>query len=336
MTVWMVRAGEHGEHEDFVLEKGVAAIRWIELGDLSGVHSREELQALCEKVYPDAKPNTIVNWVRQLWAFRARIQVGDLVVLPLKTRAAIAIGRVAGLYTYRPDFPEGARHTRPVEWLKTDIPRTAFDQDLLYSLGARMTVCQIQRNQAEERIRAMLEGTPPPPTPDDVGPPVEVPQDLEQYARDQIEAYIGRKFKGHDLARLVTALLRAQGYHTHVAPPGPGGGADIVAGRGPMGFDPPRLCVQVKSGMQPADVKVLRELLGVLSNFGAEGGLLVSWAGFRQSVYAEAGRLFFQIRLWDSGDVVRALLDHYDQLPEDLQAEIPLKRIWTLVQKEPE
>ena len=36
-----------------------------------------------------------------------------------------------------------------------DIPRSNFDQDLLYSLGAFLTICEVKRNDAEKRIRAM-------------------------------------------------------------------------------------------------------------------------------------------------------------------------------------
>ena len=35
------------------------------------------------------------------------------------------------------------------------IPRTVFPQDLLYSFGAFMTICRIQRNDAEARVKAM-------------------------------------------------------------------------------------------------------------------------------------------------------------------------------------
>jgi hypothetical protein len=96
--------------------------------------------------------------VGQLWAFRGRVEDGDLVVLPLKTQSAIAIGKATGPYEYRTDLGDSIRHARPVEWLVTDLPRTTFDQDLLYSLGAFMTVCQISRHNAAERIKAVLAG----------------------------------------------------------------------------------------------------------------------------------------------------------------------------------
>ena len=335
MAIWIVRAGKGGEREELALDEGLAVVGWSELPDLSGLKSRQELEELCNKTYPDAKTNTIGNWVAQLWAFRDRIRLDDLVALPLKTRAAIAIGKVVGPYEFRPDLPPDAHHTRRVEWIRKDIPRTAFEQDLLYSLGAAQTVCQVSRNRAEERIRAVLEGktkppTPPNPTPNGDGEDL----DLQQYALDQIRDYIGRKFRGHELSRLVTAVLKAQGYQTQMAPPGADGGVDIIAGRGPMGFDGPRLCVQVKSSDQPVDVGTLRELQGVLRHFGAQQGLFVAWGGFKHSVLNEARRLFFEIRLWDSGDLINALLDSYERLPADLQTELPLQRTWTLVIEE--
>lgn len=335
MTVWMVRAGAHGEREDLALENGLAVIGWGGLPDLSPINSREELDSLCRETLSESKSKSIINWVGQLWAFRSRIQPGDLVALPLKMRSAIAIGKVTGPYQYRPDLPEEAHHTRPVDWIRKDIPRSAFGQDILYSLGALQTVCQIRRNNAEERIRAILEGQPDPGVvqrlTEELEAGEEAPLNLDEYAQDQIRSYIGRGFKGHALARLVAALLTAQGYHVQMSPEGPDGGVDIIAGQGPMGFDSPRLCVQVKSSDSPVGVRVLRELQGVMRNFGAEQGLLVSWGGFKESVYRESRRLFFQIRLWDAGDLVQALLRHYDKLPDDLQAELPLKRIWTLV-----
>ena len=79
------------------------------------------------------------------------------------------------------------------------------------------------------------------------------------------------------------------------------------------------------------DVSVLRELQGVMPTFGAEQGLIVSWGGFKDSVLREARRLFFQIKLWDAGDLVAALQSDYDKLPDDLQTELPLTRVWALI-----
>lgn len=339
MALWLVRAGKHGEWESLALEKGFAVIGWRDLLDLSAVKTREELYDLLEKTYPEEKRKTLLNWLSQIWPFLREMQQGDLVALPLKSRSAIAFGEVLGPYQYRSDLPEGARHTRPVKWFQ-ELPRSAFDRDLLYSLGAFMTVCRIQRNNAEERVRALLVGKRVlSPTETHIQAQAEeweTPPDLEEYAGDQIRDYIARKFKGHHLARLVGAVLEAQGYKVQVSPEGADGGVDIIAGYGTMGFDRPRLVIQVKSGDEPVDVKVVRELQGVMKNFGADHGLIVAWGGYKASVPKEAARLFFELRLWDSDDLVRAVLASYEKLPEALQAELPLKRIWVLVPSEEE
>jgi restriction system protein len=101
-----------------------------------------------------------------------------------------------------------------------------------------------------------------------------------------------------------------------------------------MGFESPRICVQVKSSQSPVDVTVLRNLQGILKNFGADQGLLVSWGGFNKAVLEEASRNFFTIRLWDSSTLLQAITRNYDRLPESLQAELPLKRVWALVIEE--
>jgi restriction system protein len=45
-------------------------------------------------------------------------------------------------------------------------------------------------------------------------------------------------------------------------------------------------------------------------------------------------QLFFQIRMWDADDVIDALLTNYEGLPDEIKADIPLRRIWTLVAEE--
>jgi hypothetical protein len=152
-NVWLVRAGGEGAEEPLALREGRAVIGWGTLGDITGVGTREALEAAFVAVYGDNNMNSVRNQVGQVWAFLRRIQPGDLVVLPRKASRTVAIGRVVGPYEYRGDFPEPARHTRPVEWLITDLPRDAFDQQVLNSLGAFMTVCKIDRNGADDRIR---------------------------------------------------------------------------------------------------------------------------------------------------------------------------------------
>lgn len=331
MTLWMVRAGRHGEREQEALEKGFVAIGWDELPDLSKSNSKEELAILYRRLYPNAKKMTVANEVGQLWRFVDSIKTGDLVVLPLKHRSAIAVGKVESEYEYHKDAGDGLHHIRRVRWIKTEIPRSEFDQDLLYSFGAFMTVCQIERNNAEERVNAILKGRQIPKDQQEAQTPE---LDIEQAAKDQLLKYIDQKFKGHELARLVEAVIQAQGYITSRSTPGPDGGVDILAGAGQMGFDNPRICVQVKSSSSPVDVSTFRNLVGTMQKFKADQGLLVSWGGFNSKVIEESRLSFFSVRLWDSGDLLSEILGHFEKLPDSLKAELPLKRIWALVQEE--
>ena len=159
----------------------------------------------------------------------------------------------------------------------------------------------------------------------------ELPVNLSEDSGLRVRNYISEHFHAHEFTRLVAEVLRAQGYAVEVAPPGPDGGVDIVAGSGPMGFDPPRICVQVKSGISTTKVNVLRELEGTLKNFGADYGLLVSWGGFTGDTRSEARKsAYFNVRLWDSEAFMNALFENYDRLPAALKAELPLKQIWIL------
>ncbi len=337
MTLWLVRAGQHGEREDFALENNVAVTGWDEIGDLSGIKTRAELLEHLHKTYPDKKDKTLKNWEAQLWALSQRIKPGDLIALPLKRRPVIAFGKVLGSYTFTPDNPTDARQTIPLKW-EGEFARSQIGQDLLYSFGSAQTVCRIERNNAEERINNLLAGKSDTPLkPPDIASDEtsdDTSFDVEQYARDQIVKFINSQFKGHDLERLVGALLQAQGYTIKIVPEGPDGGVDIIAGRGDLGFDPPRLVVQVKSSDSPVDVGVVRELQGVMPAFGADLGLVVAWGGYKGIVEKETIRQFFKIRLWDSDDLVSMLQIHYEKLPDDIQAELPLKRIWALIPDE--
>ena len=128
-------------------------------------------------------------------------------------------------------------------------------------------------------------------------------------------------------------MLESEGFFTQVAPPGPDGGIDVFAGKGPLGLDSPRLIVQVKSSPTPVDARVVRELHGVLSTHGAEQALLVAWGGVNKVARQELRSQFFRVRVWDADDLLNAVIRNYDSLGEELRADLPLKRIWTLVEE---
>jgi len=341
--LYLVRGGKDGQDEVTALDRDLAIIGFIDFPNLTNARTYENVLQLVRDANPELKPRAAGNYAGQLWAFTIAMQPGDLVVMPQKLAPQIALGHVTGPYQYQ--YIKGdMRHTRPVNWVRNDIARSVFEQDLLYSFGANLTVCNVSRNNAVARVQAVLTtGNDPgftptagkPQKPTDVTPESETePIDLGQAAHDQIVAHIQTRFTGHALSRLVEAVLTAEGWRTKLSPPGPDGGVDILAGRGSLGLDGPRLCVQVKSQMSPIDVTVYRTLQGSMQSFSAEQGLLVAWGGVNKAVIAEAKQGYFAVRMWDSRDLVEAIHRNYERLPAEIQADLPLKRVWMLVQED--
>jgi len=337
MAIWLIRAGSHGEYEQKFVQENRVYVTWDGLDvDLAKLKQRADLTAAMTERYPDTKPKAIMNWVSQVWPFAHEIKKGDLVVLPLKTQPAIYIGEVTGDYQAAPEGPNPFFHWRPVKWIAEAIPRTNFAQDLLYSFGASMTICRVQRNNAEQRIAAMrANGWKPEtiaatikasgaPATEETAESV----DLEELAHDQIADLIAAHFKGHNLTRLVEAILKAQGYTTWRSPEGADGGADILAGAGPLGFGAPRLCVEVKSESTQIGRETVDKLLGAMTKFNADEGLFVAWGGFKANVQKDLASQFFRLRLWTRKELLEQLFEQYDRLDEDLKAELPLKRVW--------
>ena len=330
-----MKGGRHGERDERCLDHGVIGGGWEKIPDLSGVGSKEDLAVVCEEAEPEWSPKTRSNYVGQLWSLRERMQDGELVALPLKTSGTVAIGRIKGPYTYRDDLGADFMHTRGVEWLAKEVERDSFDQDLLYSFGAFLTIGRVQRENAEARIlKAIGQGssiaTPGPEAGDDEAPGTEEAIDPAQLAREQIRQRISQTIAGHDLADLVGAIFEARGFTVTVNPPGADGGVDLLMGSGPTGHESPRVVGQVKTGQ--ADIGVFRATYGLKGHMGADQGLLVAWGGFKGTVRKEARDRHFSMLLWDANDLLDALFESYDSIRDDIRSKLPLQRAWVLVQ----
>lgn len=338
--LWLVRLGKNGEFENRAIEENVLTIGFGIHGDISHLKDRESLTHEMARLFPEDKPNKHRNFAAQVNQFVNVARVGDLVVTPMKTSSTIYVGELSGAY----QADEAGRPTRKVNWIRTELPRDTFKQDLLFSFGAFMTVCEISRNNALERVTAVATGTNDPgdgnkPTfpgksavaDNETEEASDHPVDLALVARDQIEKRIASVFVGHEFTNLVAAILRSQGYQARVSPPGADNGIDIVAGSGPLGLDEPRIVVQVKSGSTVVDQPTLQGLIGSTQDTQSGQGLIVSWGGYTSAVRRRVNELYFRVRLWGREELVDNLLSNYDKLPEDIRAELPLKKVWTLV-----
>ncbi len=345
MAIWLVRAGRHGEHEALFLDENRVYLTWSRFNrDLDKVASLDDMYAMVREFYPGASAGKVGTHGRQIWAFTHRIKKGDWVVTPSKFKPSVNFGEVLSDYRYDPKAQDPYYHYRDVKWFARDVPRSVFDQDILYTLGALLTVCQVKRNDAEARLKRLAQsdwvrvsgsGTTAAAEDEDEAE-AQAAADLAYIARNQIAKLIIERFKGQALERLVEAILKAQGYTTYRSPKGPDKGIDILAAPGSLGFGKPRICVQVKSQESPIDTQTLNQLIGSMQNVQADQGLLVAWGGFKSSVDKEVPVQFFRVRLWDQDDLIDKLLENYDKLDDDIRADLPLKRMWTVAQTEEE
>ena len=351
MAVWVIKGGRTGQHEDAFLEKGVVAIDFGLRQSIADFTDRDSLRAVAASR----------NGADQLWRFHQEVVPGDLVILPRKRPSQVAVGQIAGPYAYRPEVVgSGAPHIRRVEWQATDIPRSHFGQDLLNSFGSQLTLSQPGAPDAEARIARItdtyLDAIPPdtqeliqdtsesdrqfaPLTDADDASDDET--DLDRQVIDRVIARLHRQFAGVRLEYLVASILSASGYYVQQTRKGADGGIDVLAGRGDLGFDAPRLCVQVKGRTSPASLDEYSSLQGNIDSFRAQHGLFVSLGGFTKPVHdRNEQQSFFQIRLWGAEELAQRLLTNYAALPQDIRADfradIPLRILDMLREGPPE
>lgn len=92
MSVWIVRHGVSGEHEEWALTHSRAAVGFDAVGDLSAATTKEKVRAAVNVAYPADPLGRQSNYSDQLWAVRGVIKPGDLVIMPMKKTRKLALG----------------------------------------------------------------------------------------------------------------------------------------------------------------------------------------------------------------------------------------------------
>lgn len=197
VRAWTVRGGRYGEREQTALDEGLVILGWENLGDLSLVASIEDLRRILHEAYPDAVERRIENWAHQLWRFVHAMQVGDLVVMPQKYKPVVAIGRLVGDYRFRAGAPDELRHVRPVEWINTAVERAAVGGDLRDSMGSFLTVSELSRRDAVDRVESLAASGTDPGYSGYVAPP-----ESKAALKDEVEQAGTRQLSARDLIGL--------------------------------------------------------------------------------------------------------------------------------------
>lgn len=162
-TAWVVRAGRTGETVRHNLESGVVTIEWddwvapelarFESRDAYGDYIHEQFRGLTQGQRRSARD--------QIWRFYHEVQIGDLVVMPLKNYGSaddwIAIGRVRGAAERDISRPVLAQHRRAVQWLSDGVSKIGVQSDLRSSIDSNGTVFGVRVPQGASRILYLAE-----------------------------------------------------------------------------------------------------------------------------------------------------------------------------------
>lgn len=133
-------------------------IGWSNLGDLSGIESKEKLSELYEANYEKNSRGRGQD-VGQIWRFLRDMKVGDYVIFA--ENSVFHIGRIESDYFYddteREDQDSDYRSNRKVKWLKKNISRNVLSTNLHNSLKTAMSIWTL--NDYKSAVLDLLRGT---------------------------------------------------------------------------------------------------------------------------------------------------------------------------------
>lgn len=323
--MWMVRNDAGRFFNDFQ-DIGCVAIGWNDLGEVKPGEAKDKVVARLAAASSHLKPGTIQAGASQVLRFLNEIKIGDGVVTYDPGRRIYLVGEIAGDPFYdETRFGGELPRLRKVKW-HHEVSRDALSVKARNSLGSTMTLFEVSTDVADELRERNV----------DVASPLAV---LEAPAAEQEESFRDQENRAielikdavntldwEDMQELVAGILRAMGYKTQVSPSGPDRGKDIVASPDGFGFENPRIVVEVKHRKGAMGAQQVRSFLG--GRHKDDRGLYVSTGGFSKDAHYEAERASIPTALWDLGDLVRALVEHYEKLDNETKRLVPLRRVY--------
>lgn len=325
-SLWGIHAGKTGDAETLFLTENRVALGFAAAGDLTGLPAnRDDFKERVRECFPNYKPGRVPITAGQLYRFIHELKIGDWIVYPSKHDKQIHIGEVIGKYQFNKTLKPNYHHHREIKWFGK-FPRTRFSQGALYEIGSALSFFQV-KNYADEFIAAVEGQIPEIADTEDDETVALVAEDIEQQTADFIIKAIAKELKGKALEYFVAHLLQRMGYRTRVSPEGTDGGIDIIAHRDELGFEPPIIKVQVKSSEGNVGAPEVQALNGNVRENNGEYGLLVTIAGFTADAKRFANAQT-NLRLVDGDELVKLILQHYDNFDAQYKALIPLKRIF--------
>lgn len=141
MKFWLIKSASTIEDEEAILDHNVISIGWSEFPDFSGVESAARVKEIMLEKYPTMQEERCRTWAGEIYRFLREIRSGDLVVVPLKARKEVLIGKVMGDYEYR-QVSNFINHVRKVRWLRF-ISKGDFEAEYGVNLNTEEALFEI-------------------------------------------------------------------------------------------------------------------------------------------------------------------------------------------------
>jgi restriction system protein len=326
----MVRSGRGGYvADDFA--QGHIAIGWPRIGDLSKAPTAAEIGEAYRRAYPEAKAGKIGNAVAMITKFRSTMKVGDDVVTYDPAKREYLIGKVTSQYVYDESIVRDHPHVRKAEW-SGRVSRDLLRVRSRNTLGSTLTLFSVPEDVFVDLVAALQSRTASivptalVPVSDERDELEESREDTEGRALELIKDRILR-LDAEEMQHLVAALLRAMGYRTRVTPKGPDRGVDVFASPDGLGFQEPRIKVEVKHRPNSQiGSQEIRSFLGGLRP--GDRGLYVSTGGYTKEAKYEAERSNFPLTFLNLDELAGYLMAYYESFDPDGRALIPLVKVY--------
>lgn len=325
-NVWMIRAGQGGYLAGEFANKNIVAIGWKELGDLTNLKSRDEIWDLCRRTYPKDKPGKVITSVSVLYRFRNVIQKGDGVVTYDPSTREYLVGEIASDYRFDPSIIPDHPNIRGLVW-QSRVSRDALPSATRNMLGSIITLFAISPEAWDE-----LQSTSRKPAAASMETDEAEKPDFEEIKRSrEDEAHESLKDKlleldEYQMQELLATILRAMGFKTRVAPPGPDRGVDVFASPDGLGLQEPRIKAEVKHRGGATGAQELRSFIGGLRP--GDRALYLSTGGFSKDAKYEADRCNIPLTLIDLDSLAQLVEQQYESFDSDGRSLLPLTKIY--------
>lgn len=137
--IWVCRAGQNACYLNEFANNNRIYIPWEGFTfNLKKCNSLLAYRPLVELEKHTSNRTSVSNWSGQLFSFCHEMMIGDYVLIPHAYSREYDLARIVGEYQYSSN--DELHHSRAIDYLLGDIPRTAFPQSIQYSLGAYRTI----------------------------------------------------------------------------------------------------------------------------------------------------------------------------------------------------